>query len=125
MVRETELFFDEVLTRNLSLLNFIDSDWTMLNERLARHYRIDGVIGTEMRKVSLKPEYKRGGVMTQASILKVSANGTTTSPVVRGAWILERIIGFHPRRRRRAFRVSSPTSARDHAPPAARQAPHQ
>lgn len=96
MVLETELFFEEVLKKNLSLLNFTDSDWTMLNERLARHYRIDGVTGTEMRKVTLKPEYNRGGVLTHASVLKVSANGTTTSPVVRGAWVLERIIGFHP-----------------------------
>lgn len=96
MVRETTMFFDEVLKKNLSLLNFIDSDWTIVNERLARHYRIEGVEGAEMRKISLKPEHRRGGVMTHASVLKVSANGTTTSPVVRGAWVLERIIGFHP-----------------------------
>jgi hypothetical protein len=96
MVAETEGFFDEVLGRNLSLLSFVDSDWTILNERLARHYGIDGVIGTEMRRVPLKPEYHRGGVLAHAAVLKVSANGTTTSPVVRGAWVLERIVGFRP-----------------------------
>lgn len=96
MVRETEMFFDEVLKKNLSLLNFIDSDWTIVNERLARHYGIEGVAGVEMRKVPLKPEHHRGGLLTHASVLKVSANGTTTSPVVRGAWVLERILGFTP-----------------------------
>jgi hypothetical protein len=96
MVRETELFFAEVLRKNLSILNFVDSNWTFANERLAQHYRIDGVTGPEMRKVALKPENHRGGVLTQASVLKVSANGTTTSPVVRGAYVLERILGIQP-----------------------------
>lgn len=96
MVKETDLFFDEVLHKNLSIMNFIDSDWTMLNERLAELYNIPGVNGLEFRKVSLKPEEHRGGVLTQASVLKVSANGTTTSPVVRGAWVLERILGTPP-----------------------------
>jgi hypothetical protein len=76
--------------------NFVDSDWTMLNQRLAEHYHIDGVKGLEFRKVALKPEYQRGGVLTHASVLKVSANGTTTSPVVRGAYVLERILGMPP-----------------------------
>lgn len=96
MVAETELFFTEVLTRNLSLLNFVDSDWTMLNEQLAKHYRIADVTGIAMRRVALKPQDGRGGVLTHASVLKVSANGTTTSPVVRGAWVLQRILGFDP-----------------------------
>jgi hypothetical protein len=96
MLRETELFFDEVLRGNLSVLNFVHSDWTMLNERLARHYRVPGVAGAEFRKVSLRPEHRRGGVLTHASVLKVSANGTTTSPVVRGIYVLERILGVHP-----------------------------
>ena len=95
-LRETELFFDEVLRHNLSVAHFVDSDWTMLNAPLARLYGIPGVEGMAFRKVALKPEHHRGGVMTHASVLKVSANGTTTSPVVRGIWVLERILGQHP-----------------------------
>lgn len=96
IVQETHLFFDEVLHQNRGLLNFVDSDWTFLNERLARHYSIEGVEGIDMRRVTLKPEDGRGGVLTHASVLKVSANGTTTSPVTRGAWVLQRIVGFDP-----------------------------
>ncbi|WP_395750595.1 DUF1592 domain-containing protein [Prosthecobacter sp.] len=98
-VKETELFFEEVLRGNLSVANFIDSDWTLLNEPLARLYGISGVSGVsgmDFRKVALKPEHHRGGVMTHASVLKVSANGTSTSPVVRGVWVLERILGKTP-----------------------------
>ena len=65
----------------------------MLNERLAKHYRVPGVSGLDVRRVTLRPEWHRGGVMTHASVLKVSANGTTTSPVLRGVWILDRILG--------------------------------
>lgn len=93
MVRETHAFFDELLKHDLSLLNFVDSDFAMLNERLANHYGIPGVEGLEVRKVPLKPEWHRGGVMTQGSVLKVTANGTTTSPVLRGVWIADRILG--------------------------------
>ncbi len=96
LVRETELFFDEVLRGNLSALSFVHSDWTMLNERLAAHYRIPGVKGVEFRKVALQPEHHRGGVLTHSSVLKVSANGTSTSPVVRGAYVLERMLGTPP-----------------------------
>lgn len=96
MVSETELFFDEVLRANLSVANFLHSDWTFLNERLAKQYGITNVTGVEMRKVALQPEHRRGGVLTQASVLKVSANGTTTSPVTRGAFVLERILGIEP-----------------------------
>lgn len=93
MIRETELFFEEVLKHNLSLANFAASDFTMLNGRLAKHYGIPGVDGWEFHKVSLPPESHRGGVLTMASVLKVTANGTTTSPVLRGAWVLDRILG--------------------------------
>jgi len=92
-VQETHLFFDELLKENLSVRNFVDSDFAMLNGRLAEHYGIPDVHGVEFRKVSLKPEYHRGGVMTQASVLKVTANGTSTSPVLRGVWVLDRIMG--------------------------------
>jgi hypothetical protein len=78
-----------------SVLEFIDSDWTFLNERLAKHYGIDGVKGEEFRKVKL-PDGRRGGVLTQASVLTVTSNPTRTSPVKRGKWILENILGTPP-----------------------------
>jgi hypothetical protein len=92
-VKETRLFFDEVLKNDLSVANFVHSDFAILNDRLARHYNIPGVKGIEFRKVALPPDSARGGVLAQASVLKVTANGTTTSPVMRGVWMLERIIG--------------------------------
>ena len=95
-VKETALFFNEVLKNDLSLTNFVSSDFTFVNARLAKHYGIPGIEGTEMRKVTLSPESHRGGVMTMASVMKVTANGTTTSPVLRGAWVLERILGTPP-----------------------------
>ncbi len=91
--RETHLFFEELLKQNLSVKNFVDSDFAMLNGRLATHYGIPDVHGVAFRKVALKPAYHRGGVLTQASVLKVTANGTTTSPVLRGVWLLDRILG--------------------------------
>ena len=96
MVEETRRFFAEILAKNLNTTNFLDSDWTILNNRLARHYGIPGVEGVAFRKVALKPEFHRGGILTHASILKVSANGNNTSPVVRGAWVLDRILGTPP-----------------------------
>jgi hypothetical protein len=96
MVKETELFFDEVLKNDLSLINFVASDFTMLNGRLAKHYGIPGVDGWTFRKAKLPPKSHRGGVLTMASVLKVTANGTTTSPVTRGAWVLDRILGTPP-----------------------------
>jgi len=96
MVGETERFFEELLTRNLSVRNIMHSDFAMLNERLAEHYGIAGVKGEEIRKVSLAPGSRRGGFITQGAVLKVSANGTSTSPVVRGAYVLDRILGTPP-----------------------------
>jgi mono/diheme cytochrome c family protein len=93
MLRETHAFFEELLRRDLSLLNFVDSDFAMLNQRLAKHYGIPDVAGLDIRRVALKPEWHRGGVLTHASVLKITANGTTTSPVIRGAWIADRILG--------------------------------
>jgi mono/diheme cytochrome c family protein len=96
MIKETSLFFAEVLEQDLPITNFVASDFTFLNARLATHYGIPGIEGTEMRKVKLPPESHRGGVLTMGSVLKVTANGTTTSPVLRGAWVLERILGTPP-----------------------------
>ncbi|MEX1232917.1 MAG: DUF1592 domain-containing protein [Planctomycetaceae bacterium] len=98
MVREAELFFAELLKDDLSIANFIASDFTMLNGRLAKHYGIAGVDGWEFQKTMLPPESHRGGVLTMAGVLKVTANGTSTSPVIRGAWVLERILGVTPPR---------------------------
>jgi hypothetical protein len=93
-VEETRLFVQELIAKNLPARNIIDSDFTFLNERLAQHYGVPGVTGAEMRRVNLPKDSVRGGLLTQASVLKVTANGTTTSPVLRGVWIMERILGF-------------------------------
>jgi hypothetical protein len=92
-MEESRLFFAEMLRRNLPVRNVVDSNFTYLNERLAVHYGIADVKGIAMRRVDLPPDSVRGGFMTQASVLKVTANGTTTSPVLRGKWITERILG--------------------------------
>ncbi|MEO7413173.1 MAG: DUF1592 domain-containing protein, partial [Opitutaceae bacterium] len=91
---ETRLYFSEQLRANLPVRTLVDSDFTYLNERLAEHYDIPGVDGVAMRRVKLPAGSVRGGFMTQASVLKVTANGTTTSPVLRGKWIMERIVGY-------------------------------
>jgi hypothetical protein len=93
-VAESQLDFEDMLRRDLPVRNIIDSRSTYLNERLAIHYGIAGVQGVAMRRVDLPPDSPRGGFMTQASVLKVTANGTTTSPVMRGKFIIERILGF-------------------------------
>ncbi len=106
MLKETYLFFDEVLNKDLSLTNFVDADFTMLNGRLAKHYGIPNVAsggrklpdGWQFHKVQLPRESHRGGVLTMASVLKVTANGTYTSPILRGAWVLDRILGTPPPR---------------------------
>ena len=93
-VEETRMFFAELVRANLPARNIVDSNFTFLNERLAKHYNIPGVSGAVLRKVDLPADSLRGGVMTQAAVLKVTANGTTTSPVIRGHWITERILGI-------------------------------
>lgn len=96
MIRETELFFEEILKQDLSLANFVSSDFIMVNGRLAKHYGLSGVDGWEFRKAPAPPGSHRGGVLTMASVLKITANGTTTSPVLRGAWVMDRILGTPP-----------------------------
>ncbi|MGI9470847.1 MAG: DUF1592 domain-containing protein [Rubripirellula sp.] len=95
LVPETHAFIGELIERDLPIQNVVDSDFTFLNSRLARHYGIDWPGGTGLKRVSLDPSDRRGGVITHASILKVTANGTTTSPIIRGVWMLERIMGQH------------------------------
>lgn len=93
MLAETRGFFRHILKHDLSVLNFVDSDFAVLNQRLATHYGIPGVRGHEkFRLVQLPEESVRGGLLTQASILKITANGTTTSPVIRGVWVLENLL---------------------------------
>jgi hypothetical protein len=92
MKRETELFFEHVVREDRSVLEFLDSDYTFVNERLARHYGIEGVTGPEFRRVRL-PDGRRGGVLTQAAVLTVTSNPTRTSPVKRGKWVLENLLG--------------------------------
>ena len=96
MLRETRAFFRELLDHDLSVLNFVDSEFAILNQRMAEHYGISGIEGTQFRKVKLPSDCHRGGVLTHASVLKVTANGTTTTPVKRGAWVLREIIGKPP-----------------------------
>ena len=96
MRQETEMTFAYVLKEDRSVLELIESDYTFLNEDLAKHYRIDGVTGPEMRKVTLAPDSPRGGVLTQGTVLTVTSNPTRTSPVKRGVFILGAILGAPP-----------------------------
>lgn len=96
MLKETREFVASLIADNAGVSELIRSDYAMLNNRLAQHYEIDGVTGPEIRRVPLPADSVRGGILSQASILKVSANGTNTSPVVRGVWVMERIMGQAP-----------------------------
>jgi len=91
-LEETRAFVAELLRDDLPVRNLVASDFAMVNERLARHYGLPPFEGVELRRVSLPAGSPRGGLLTQASVLKVTANGTTTSPVLRGAWVMERIL---------------------------------
>jgi hypothetical protein len=96
MLAETREFFAHLIDKNLSVNNLIDSDFTFLNRRLAEHYEIEGVEGEAMRKVMLPPHSVRGGILTHASIAKVTANGTVTTPVKRGSFVLTNLLGLPP-----------------------------
>jgi len=96
MVAETEAFFRELIANDLDATHLIDSDFAMLNEKLAVHYGIAGVTGSQIRRVNLPADSPRGGFLTQGAILKITANGTTTSPVPRGAFVLDRLLGTPP-----------------------------
>ena len=94
--QETRLFFHELLAEDRSALETIQSDWTYVNELLSALYDLPEVRGYELRKVPLTPQSRRGGFLTQASILKVTADGAKTSPIIRGKWVNERILGVMP-----------------------------
>ena len=95
MRTETELFFTAIVREDRSILDFIDGQFTYLNERLARHYGMEGVAGSEFRRVELDGR-ERSGVLTQASVLTVSSYPTRTSPVIRGKWVLENLLDTPP-----------------------------
>jgi hypothetical protein len=89
-------FFQQVLTENLPVSSFLDSDFLVINERLARHYGIKGVSGEAFQKVALQPEHHRGGVLGMAGLMTLLADGTRTLPVRRGAWVLEKLLNDPP-----------------------------
>ena len=93
MAGETELFLAELVAEDLGVGHLIDADFTFVNRRLAEHYDIPGIEGQQMRKVMLAADSPRGGLLTQASIHKLTANGTTTSPIPRGNFVLANILG--------------------------------
>ena len=96
MVAESHAYFRELLDRDLTADYLVKSDFAMLNGRLAAHYDLPPVSGSQVRRVPLPPGTPRGAFLTQAAILKVTANGTTTSPVPRGAFVLDRLLGRPP-----------------------------
>jgi hypothetical protein len=93
MLEETRAFLADLLEHDRPVSELIAADATYLDSRLARYYAIEGVTGDELRRVSLPVGKHRGGLLTQGAILKVTANGSATSPVVRGAWVAERLLG--------------------------------
>ena len=95
MRRETEAFLAHIIREDKSVMDLLDANYTFVNERLAKHYGLEGVLGNEFRKVSLT-DGKRGGLLGQASILTVTSNPTRTSPVKRGKWILENLLNSPP-----------------------------
>ncbi len=93
-VLETRAFFSRMLHENLSVREFVAADWTFVNEALAKHYGVPGITGLGLQKVSLPAGSPFGGLWTQPAVLKVTANGTFTSPVKRGVWVAERLLGI-------------------------------
>jgi cytochrome c551/c552 len=94
--RETSLFFESIVRENRSVLDLLDADYTFLNERLAKHYGIPGVYGERFRRVSLPSDSVRRGLLGQGSILTGTSRANRTSPVIRGKWIMENILGSPP-----------------------------
>ncbi|MBT6850785.1 MAG: DUF1588 domain-containing protein, partial [Opitutae bacterium] len=90
---ETEAYLDHLIRENLPIGRLIDSDFSFLNQRLAQHYGIPGIYGQNLRQVSFEPKVPRGGLLTMGSVLKVTADGFDTSPILRGAWISKNIAG--------------------------------
>ena len=95
MRRETELFFANLVREDRSVLDLFTADYTFVNERLARHYRIPGVVGSQFRKVTY-PDDRRGGLLGQGSVLTLTSHADRTSPVLRGKWVMEVLLGTPP-----------------------------
>jgi hypothetical protein len=93
--RETELFFDSVMRENRSVLDLMTADYTFVNERLAKHYGIPGVFGSHFRRITLTDEARRG-LLGKGAILMVTSHTDRTSPVVRGKWVLDNLLGAPP-----------------------------
>ena len=93
MLAESEMFFAELIKENMSISNLVDADFTFANRRLAEHYQLEGIDGQDMRKVDLQEGHERGGLLSLAAIHKITANGTTTSPVPRGNFVLTNLLG--------------------------------
>ncbi len=96
MQRESELFFGAIMREDRSVLEFLDADFTFVDQRLAQHYDLEGDFGEQFQRVRLDARSPRGGILTQASTLALTANPTRTSPVIRGKWVLEQILGTPP-----------------------------
>jgi len=96
MRKEGAAFFEEILRNDLDVRNFVKSDFVVINERLARFYGIDNVHGDSFRRVSVGPEVHRGGLLTQAAVHTITSNGTRTSPVKRGTWVMTTMLGQDP-----------------------------
>jgi hypothetical protein len=96
MTKETQMFFTAIVQENRNVLDFIDADFTFVNERLAKHYGLTGVTGNEFRRVTFPKEDQRGGLLTQASILTITSYPGRTSPVQRGKWVLENLLDSAP-----------------------------
>jgi mono/diheme cytochrome c family protein len=96
IVDESKAFFAEILNNDLDLMNFVKSDFVVINERLGRYYGIPGVKGDHFRRVAVPSGVHRGGIVTQASVLSVTSNGTRTSPVKRGTWVMKNLLGIDP-----------------------------
>jgi mono/diheme cytochrome c family protein len=96
MQEEPLAFFKEVLNHNHSVMDFIHSDYALINERLASHYKIPGIYGPHFRKVPIKPETNRGGILTGAAILTMNSDGKDSHPLQRGVWMLERVLHDPP-----------------------------
>lgn len=95
MLMETQLYFGSIIKEDRTILEFLDSDFTFVNERLAKHYGISGVTGEQFQRVKLEGDH-RGGLLGQASILAITSNPTRTSPVKRGKWVMEQLLGTPP-----------------------------
>ncbi|MEM9643587.1 MAG: DUF1592 domain-containing protein [Planctomycetota bacterium] len=94
--KETRLFFEDLIRSNGAIVQLLDSDYTFVNDALAKHYQMERVTGEHFRRVALRAEHRRGGLLGQGSVLTLTANGIETSPVVRGVWVLENLLGTPP-----------------------------